>query len=248
MPDHPITNDLFPINNELIDFINEEIQIRNLLQTIDGNSLETIQIKREEISTILQNIRDVVNSSQTESTNQTVANYDFQGQPIGLIPEKTVTQKDLMSQVLRGQDVTQLLSTELLRSTGGVAPTELLLGLNQPTSTIGIITPPPGNLNYLANFTPTMKRNILKKLLTSRFDDIESIIAVLNQENYEESDEEENNFETETEETLPKKNPAKNKQQYPRAFEELTAVLKMIELLNQIVELQDLVVSNMSSE
>jgi hypothetical protein len=74
-------------------------------------------------------------------------------------------QAGVLSDVLAGQDPTQLKAAELLRANGGVSATEKLLGLNLQPPIAGAFFPPPGNSEALRHMTNSMRRTAMRNLL-----------------------------------------------------------------------------------
>ena len=66
------------------------------------------------------------------------------------MPEPT-TQNALMNQVVTGRDASQQIAAEQMRTAGGHSATDVLLGLNQQPSVLGVLLAPPGNLESLCD-------------------------------------------------------------------------------------------------
>lgn len=170
------------------------------------------------------------------------------GQPIGLPPTDPTTQNVLMPNVVTGRDATQLAAAEKLRSNGGYSATDVLLGLNQQPSMLGVILPPPGNLEALRHLSPAMRRTILRNLLSKQRGQMRQLVAVVrdDEEHHQHQDEEHQQPENEA---LNENNelilPSEFHNQ--RALRDLEATTKMLDLLDELLGMQDYTLSQMGT-
>ncbi len=174
------------------------------------------------------------------------------GQPIGLQPKVAVTQNTLMPEAVTGRDATQLLAAEKLRSNGGTSATDKLLGLNQQPSILGGLLAPPGNLEALRHLTPAMRRNILRSLLAKQKNQMRRLVAVARDEEQHQQQEEQQHEREESEQTennLPiQPNDANALHFHNRhAYQDLAATTKMLDLLDELLNMQDYTLSQMGT-
>lgn len=171
------------------------------------------------------------------------------GQPVGLPQKVPLTQSSLMPEAVTGRDATQLLAADKLRSNGGVSATETLLGLHQQPSILGGLLAPPGNLEALRHLTPTMRRNILRTLLSKQRGQMRRLVAVArDEEQHQQHEEQPENAESETPEniTAPVPNIAPSFHNR-RAYQDLASTTKMLDLLDELLNMQDYTLSQMGT-
>ncbi|QUV86618.1 hypothetical protein [Chloracidobacterium aggregatum] len=168
------------------------------------------------------------------------------GQPRGLPAPEVPGQKNILPDALLGRDPSQALAAEQLRATGGASATEELLGLNQQPTMPGTILPPLGNDVALRHLTPTMRRELLRKLLDRQQRNARRLLAVLPR------DEEEHDPERRRRRALPEDIPAPEALALPepqrqRASHELHQSLRLLELIDRLMAMQDETLAQMST-
>lgn len=170
------------------------------------------------------------------------------GQPIGLPPIDPTTQNALMPNVVTGRDASQLAAAEKMRSNGGHSATDVLLGLNQQPSTIGVILPPPGNLEALRHLTPAMRRTMLRNLLSKQRGQMRQLVHVMRDEEQHQQHQDEEHQQLENESTNENTEiifPSEIHNQ--RALRDLEATTKMLDLLDELLGMQDYTLSQMGT-
>lgn len=169
------------------------------------------------------------------------------GQPVGLPQTDPTTQNALMPNVVTGRDATQQIAAEKMRSNAGYSATEVLLGLNRQPSTTGILLAPPGNLDALRHITPTMRRTALRNLLAKQRAQMRRLAAVMRDEeeseNHENQDAEQQEANNETTNVLPPVSKFYN----DKAYRDLAATTKMLDLLYELLSMQDYTLSQMAT-
>ncbi len=170
------------------------------------------------------------------------------GQPVGVPPKTPLTQNALMSEVVTGRDATQFIAAEKLHSNGGVSATDVLLGLNQQPSVLGGLLAPPGNLEALRHLSPTMRRKILRNLLAKQKNQMRRLVAVAREEKQHQR--EERNEQSNDTENLPpivKNDPNELEFYNPRVYQDLASTTKMLDLLDELLNMQDYTLSQMGT-
>lgn len=175
------------------------------------------------------------------------------GQPLGLPPQTPVTQNALMSDVLTGRDLSQIVAADKLRSNGGASATDVLLGLNQQPSILGGLLAPPGNLEALRHLTPSMRRNVLRTLLAKQRNQMRRLVAVARDE--EEQQHQQDDGQNETEESNASENllPASTNNlgelafHNRRVYQDLASTTKMLDLLDELLNMQDYTLSQIGT-
>jgi hypothetical protein len=167
------------------------------------------------------------------------------GQPIGLPTADPTTQNQLMPNVVTGRDATQFAAAEKMRANGGHSATDVLLGLNQQPSTLGVMLAPPGNLEALRHLTPTMRRTLLRNLLTKQRGQMRQLVHIMRDDEQHQHESDDENQEAE--------NPVETEALLPADFQnrhalrDLEATTKMLDLLDELLGMQDYTLSQMGT-
>ncbi|MDQ3321954.1 MAG: hypothetical protein M3525_05915 [Acidobacteriota bacterium] len=187
------------------------------------------------------------NGQSPNAAGDTAVGRGTAGQPIGQPTTEPTTQNALMPNVVTGRDPSQLIAAEKMRSNAGHSATDVLLGLNRQPSTLGTMLAPPGNLEALRHLTPTMRRTILRNLLTKQRGQMRRLVAVMRDDERQTPDEENQNEENagETPAILPPVSAAAFYNQ--RAVQDLEATTRMLDLLDELLGMQDYTLSQMGT-
>ncbi|HKE59239.1 MAG TPA: hypothetical protein VKB46_21165 [Pyrinomonadaceae bacterium] len=160
------------------------------------------------------------------------------GQPTGMPAPSLPGHAKVLSDVLAGQDPSQLRAAELLRENGGVSATEKLLGLDLQPSIPGAFIAPPGNTEALRHMTVTMRRTAMRNLLLKQRDRMRRLQGRLQRENGENEEQEDDAYPEASAEVL---------RQTEKARRELTRAGAMLTLLEELLAMQDYTISQMGT-
>ena len=186
-------------------------------------------------------------SVQNDAAEQLNVGRGSVGQPVGVPLKTPLTQNALMPEVVTGRDATQFIAAEKMRSNGGESATDVLLGLNRQPSILGGLLAPPGNLEALRHLSPTMRRKILRDLLSKQKNQMRRLVAVARDEK-EHRHEQSNEQPDETENLAPVKSDANALEFYnQRVYQDLAATTKMLDLLDELLNMQDYTLSQMGT-
>jgi hypothetical protein len=167
------------------------------------------------------------------------------GQPTGLPVTDATGNTPIISDVLTGKDPSQLIAAEQLRSTGGASATEELLGLNQQPTMLGAFPSPPGNAEALRHMTPSIRRNIMRSLITKQKDQMRRLTSLLrDQREKEDKESEHRKF---NEEGLLDENASLESDGFRNACDELQRMAHMLDLVDELLAMQDYTLSQMNS-
>lgn len=175
------------------------------------------------------------------------------GQPTGLPSQVPLTQNALMPEVVTGRDLSQLIAADKLRSNGGALATDILLGLNQQPSVLGGLLAPPGNLEALRHLTPAMRRNILRNLLAKQRDQMRRLVAVARDDERHQQDDEqsgngdEGSFTSDDLIPVSANGLTENGFHNRRVYQDLASTTKMLDLLDDLLNMQDYTLSQMGT-
>ena len=189
------------------------------------------------------------NQQLSQTTGESSVGRGAFGQPVGLPQTDPTTQNALMPNVVTGRDATQQIAAEKMRSNAGYSATEVLLGLNRQPSTTGILLAPPGNLDALRHITPTMRRTALRNLLAKQRSQMKRLAAVMRdeEENENHSGAEDQDFESESSIETANALPPASAFYNEKAYRDLAATTKMLDLLYELLSMQDYTLSQMAT-
>lgn len=190
------------------------------------------------------------NQQLPQTTGETSVGRGTFGQPVGLPQTEPTTQNALMPNVVTGRDATQQIAAEKMRSNAGYSSTEVLLGLNRQPSTTGILLAPPGNLDALRHLTPTMRRTVLRNLLAKQRAQMRRLAAVMrDEEESKNHSDAENQDAVEPEANIETANvlPPVSKFYNDKAYRDLAATTRMLDLLYELLSMQDYTLSQMAT-
>jgi len=196
------------------------------------------------------------NQSQTagrapDALNQTQAPVGQPGplgQPTGIpVPVPPGQSPQVLPDVLAGRDPSQMLAAERLRETGGASATEQLLGLHLRPTVMGAFVAPPGNAEALRHMTPVMRRNVLHTLLRKQRARTRRLARFL-RDGRRAGDERERGEAGEPEAPTEALAPvAADEAQLARARDELLNAVRLLDLLEELLAMQDYTVSQMGT-
>ena len=216
------------------------------VKTIGGQPLPIEQ----NIEKIADDAMKLPNQQLPQTSGENSVGRGAFGQPVGLPQTDPTTQNALMPGVVTGRDATQQIAAEKMRSNAGYSATEVLLGLNRQPSTTGILLAPPGNLDALRHITPTMRRIVLRNLLAKQRAQMRRLAAVMrddeqseNHRDAENQDAEQQEANIETTNVLPLVSKFYN----AKAYRDLAATTKMLDLLYELLSMQDYTLSQMAT-
>lgn len=190
------------------------------------------------------------NAGQTQSAvNLPVGQPGEAAQPNVLpqLPEK------LFSDAVTGRDRSQLDAAEQMRGAAGISATDKLLGLHFQPTIAGALTPPPGNAEALRHLNPTMRRAIMRDLLSKQRDRTRRLAQFVRRQrdrNEDERDDNSRHFEEESFIALLTEGALSlelDDNQVERATGELVTMARMLDLLDDMLNLQDFTFSQMGS-
>lgn len=172
------------------------------------------------------------------------------GQP-GVLPQ--MPSEKLFSDAVTGREASQLDAADQLRTSAGVSATDKLLGLHLQPTIAGALTAPPGNSEALRHLTPAMRRATMRGLLTKQRERTRRLAQFVrrerDQQNGEQDDAEQQREREDSFVALltDGNNLELSADQVNRATEELVTMARMLDLLDEMLNLQDYTFSQMGS-
>lgn len=206
---------------------------------------------------IMPEDRAVINKSQPPNPAQKNAGETGSavnlpvGQPTegeGVINLPKPPGETAFSTAVTGKDRSQLDAAEQIRSNAGVSATDKLLGLHLQPTVAGALTAPPGNMEALRHLSPAMRRSIMRELVNKQRERTRRLAKYVRRqrERRDENGNEQENREESLVQLLAENFDASD-EQVTRASDELLAMAKMLDLLDEMLNLQDYTVSQMGS-
>lgn len=158
----------------------------------------------------------------------------------------TAGQTQVLPDALVGTDPTQLVAAEHLRATGGASAVEKLLGLDWQPPLLGAFPAPPGNVEALRHLTPDMRRAVLRSLLSKQRGRMRHLSQMLRLSRGHDGGRDEGG-EGERDEAEPQAEgaPVTHTAGIEQARGQLSAALKMLDLLEDLHSMQDYILSQM---
>lgn len=171
------------------------------------------------------------------------------GQPTGIpVPVPPGQSPQVLPDVLAGRDPSQMLAAERLRETGGASATEQLLGLHLRPTVMGAFVAPPGNAEALRHMTPVMRRNVMHTLLRKQRARMRRLARLL-RDGRRGGEREQAGAGAEDSgapgEALAAVAP--DEAQLARARAELLSTVRLLDLLEELLAMQDYTVSQMGT-
>lgn len=154
-------------------------------------------------------------------------------------------QKPVLLDVLAGRDPSQTIAAEHLRLAGGASATEILLGLDQAPPIVGPFVVPPGNGEALRHLSGPVRRSMLHSLLLKQRERTRQLSQLLHAEDSEAGDED-NSDQSDENDQLAATEPLRNPE-LRRARDELSCSLRMLDLLEDLLSMQDYTISQMGT-
>lgn len=189
------------------------------------------------------------NAGQTESTiNLPVGQPGETGQP-NVLPQ--LPSEKIFSDAVTGRERSQLDAADQLRSSAGISATDKLLGLHLQPTIAGALTAPPGNSEALRHLTPAMRRATMRGLLSKQRERTRRLAQFVRRERDQQNGEQEDSEQQHSEESfvalLTEGGIELSADQVGRAADELVTMARMLDLLDEMLNLQDYTISQMGS-
>lgn len=144
-----------------------------------------------------------------------------------------------------GRDATQLEVVRQLSSLGGVSATDRLLGLDLRPTMSGVLSPPPGNTEFLRHLSPQARRTIMRKMLNKQRERMRRLAKYLRDRRDENSSDDNNEDESFLEVIA---EPSQiDRSQISRATGELEKAARMLNILDEMLAMQDYTISQIGT-
>jgi len=154
--------------------------------------------------------------------------------------------KQIAGEAVAGREALQLEAGRQLSALGGVSATDRLLGLDLRPTMIGVLSAPPGNVEFLRHLSPQARRTIMRKMLNKQRERMRRLARYLRDRRDENAGGAEEN---EGESFLEVINePVElDRAKIVRATAELEKAARMLNILDEMLAMQDYTISQMGT-
>lgn len=154
----------------------------------------------------------------------------------------------VLTDAISGKDLSQLDAAQKLSLLGGASAVDKLLGLDVRPTMLGALVAPPGNSDFLRHLTPTMRRTIMRNMLSRQRKRMRRLARFLREERGNQDSEDqgqepdqESFLEVITEPLMLKET------EVSRAIDELGRTARMLDVLDELLAMQDFTISQMGT-
>ena len=154
----------------------------------------------------------------------------------------------VLTDALAGKDISQLDAAQKLSLLGGASAVDKLLGLDARPTMLGALVAPPGNSDFLRHLSPTMRRTIMRNMLSRQRKRMRRLARFLREEkdnqdseNEQQEPDQESFLEVITEPLMLKES------EVSRAIDELGRTARMLDVLDELLAMQDFTISQMGT-
>ncbi len=156
------------------------------------------------------------------------------------------TGQKILSDAVTGRENSQLDAARQLTSLGGVSATDRLLGLDLRPTMTGVLSAPPGNVEFLRHLSPQARRTIMRKMLTKQRERMRRLARYLRDRRDETSDGGGENTGESFLEVISE--PVElDRATILRAAGELEKAARMLNILDEMLAMQDYTISQIGT-
>jgi hypothetical protein len=146
-----------------------------------------------------------------------------------------------------GRETTQLDAGTQLSSLGGVSATDRLLGLDLRPTMTGVLTAPPGNVEFLRHLSPQARRTIMRKMLNKQRERMRRLARYLRDRRDEAAGENKGESEGESFLEVISEPVGLDRAKLARATSELEKAARMLNILDEMLAMQDYTISQIGT-
>lgn len=146
-----------------------------------------------------------------------------------------------------GREASQLDAARQLTALGGVSATDRLLGLDLRPTMTGVLSAPPGNLEFLRHLSPQARRTIMRKMLNKQRERMRRLARYLRDRRDETEGGENGASDGESFLEVIAEPTALDRTNITRATAELEKAARMLNILDEMLAMQDYTISQMGT-
>lgn len=200
------------------------------------NNLTSNQVKDKDVPRVSQSS---IQSNQTEfPVGQTAESRQ---------PVDTTIQPKILPDAVAGRDASQLDAAKQLTSLGGVSATDRLLGLDLRPTMTGVLSAPPGNVEFLRHLSPQTRRTIMRKMLNKQRERMRRLARYLRDRRDEKSENGDSENENESFLEVINEPVELDRVKITRATGELEKAARMLNILDEMLAMQDYTISQIGT-
>lgn len=171
------------------------------------------------------------------------------GQP-GEARQPVETGQKILTDAVVGRDATQLDAAKQLSALGGVSATDRLLGLDLRPTMTGVLSAPPGNVEFLRHLSPQARRTIMRKMLNKQRERMRRLARYLRDRRDESTENGEGGASSSEGESFLEviNEPVElDRAKLGRATVELEKAARMLNILDEMLAMQDYTISQIGT-
>jgi hypothetical protein len=146
-----------------------------------------------------------------------------------------------------GREPSQLEAAKQLSSLGGVSATDRLLGLDLRPTMTGVLSAPPGNVEFLRHLSPQARRTIMRKMLNKQRERMRRLARYLRDRRDEHAGEAKSDNEGESFLEVINEPVEQDRVKLTRATSELEKAARMLNILDEMLAMQDYTISQIGT-
>jgi hypothetical protein len=202
------------------------------------NNLTNNQIADSDIPRVSQS------SAKANQTQFPVGQPVETRQPLDSVQEP---QQKILPDAVTGREVSQLEVAKQLSALGGVSATDRLLGLDLRPTMTGVLSAPPGNVEFLRHLSPQARRTIMRKMLSKQRERMRRLARFLRDRRDEKPEDEERSPEVESFLEVINEPVEQDRVKLTRATAELEKAARMLNILDEMLAMQDYTISQIGT-
>ncbi len=153
----------------------------------------------------------------------------------------------VLSDAAVGREPSQLEAAKQLSSLGGVSATDRLLGLDLRPTMTGVLSAPPGNVEFLRHLSPQARRTIMRKMLNKQRERMRRLARYLRDRRDENSGEANSDAGNESFLEVINEPVELDRGKLVRATVELEKAARMLNILDEMLAMQDYTISQIGT-
>jgi len=153
----------------------------------------------------------------------------------------------VLSDAVVGREPSQLEAAKQLSSLGGVSATDRLLGLDLRPTMTGVLSAPPGNVEFLRHLSPQARRTIMRKMLSKQRERMRRLARYLRDRRDENAGDGQNEHEGESFLEVINEPVELDRAKIVRATGELEKAARMLNILDEMLAMQDYTISQIGT-
>jgi hypothetical protein len=155
--------------------------------------------------------------------------------------------KKVLPDAVTGREPSQLEVAKQLSALGGVSATDRLLGLDMRPTMKGVLSAPPGNVEFLRHLSPQARRTIMRKMLNKQRERMRRLARYLRDRRDETAENSDGETERESFLEVISEPVELDIVKLARATGELEKAARMLNILDEMLAMQDYTISQIGT-